>query len=247
MGSAAPLDTGDGAGRSCRRVHGRRTRRSPRGEGGAVSRGADPGSFSLVIDGVGTVNGIRFTAKGRGEGSSVTGDLAYEVEFSDLHDGTDPFANLLAVLILPTGLFGRELHDGENLLTIAGGEFRFRQLLAGDGVSAQASGKLSLTGDREFTFFSQAEGDVDFASVSEIHPFSVIMIPAGVGKLIETIEWPIVDRGEVKRVYAIRHFTFEPTQALRREQLRDVRIEPPRADGLRLQLRINSAIRPFRA
>lgn len=211
-----------------------------------MSPGSDPGFFSLLIDGVGTVNGTRFTANGRGEGSSVTGDLSYEVEFSDVHEGTDLFANLLAVLILPTGLFGRELDDAENLLTIAGGEFRFSQLLAGEGVSAQASGKLTLTGEREFTFSSSAEGEVNFVRVSAIHPFSVIMVPAGLGKLIETIEWPIVERDEVRRIYSIRHFTFEPVRTLRQEQLRDVRIEPPHADGLRLELRINSAIRPFR-
>ena len=207
---------------------------------------SEPGSFSLLIDGAGTVNGTSFTAKGRGEGDSLTGDLSYEVEFSDVHEGTDLFANLLAVLILPTGLFGRELDDAENLLTIAGGEFRFRQLLAGEGVAAQASGSLRLTGEREFTFASSAEGDVDFADVSEIQPFSVIMVPAGLGKVIETIEWPIVERGRVRRIYSIRHFTFEPVRALKSEQLRDVRIQPPRADGLRLQLSINSAIRPFR-
>jgi hypothetical protein len=210
-----------------------------------VSFETESGAYSLVLDGVGIVNGTRFTAKGRGEGNSESGDLFFEVEFSDVQKGTDLFANMLAVLITPTGVFGREVGDAESLLTLGGGEFHFRQLLAGEGVSSYASGRLSQTDEREFTFSSAAEAEVDFERVTEIHPFSVMMIPAGLGKVIETIEWPIVDNGEVKRVHSIRHFTFAPRTALRVEQLRDVRIEPPRTDGLRLGLHINSTIRPF--
>lgn len=50
----------------------------------------DPGPFSLVIEGAGLVNGTEFSASGRGEGNSLTGDLDFEVTFSEVHEGTDP-------------------------------------------------------------------------------------------------------------------------------------------------------------
>ena len=207
-----------------------------------MSPRADPGPFSLVIEGSGTVNETSFTATGAGEGDSSSGRLWFDVEFSAVSEGTDPLANLLAVLILPTGLFGREENGAENLLTLADGDFGFRQLLAGDGIAAQSSGTLARTGDRQFTWSSLAEGRVELRSVSEIHPFNVIMLPAGLGKLIETIEWPIVDDGAPKRVYAIRHFSFKPIAELKEHQLREVTIKP-QVRGLNARLEIDSQIR----
>ncbi|WP_460305861.1 hypothetical protein [Actinocorallia aurea] len=201
-----------------------------------------PGPFSLVIEGSGRVNDIEFTASGRGEGDTLTGDLEFEVAFSDVSAHTDPFANLLAVLILPTGLFGREGENAANLLTISGGDFFFRQILSGPNIAAQSSGRLDRTGPREFTWTSFAEGQVELAEVTEIQPFNVVMIPAGPGGMIETAEWPIVDDGQVKRVHAIRDFTFDPTAGLAGHQLRHVQIESA-SDGLALRLRIQSTIR----
>jgi hypothetical protein len=200
------------------------------------------GPFSLVIEGSGVVNGTQFTTTGRGEGDSDSGALSFEVEFSAIADKTDPIANLLAVLILPTGLFGREIDGAENLLTLTDGDFQFSQLLAGDGIRTTSSGKLARTGEREFTWSSHAEGDAALSSVSEIHPFKVIMVPAGHGKLIETVQWPLVDAGELKHVHAIRHFSFDPTAQLRDHQLRDVAIKP-RVDGLTVRLDIDTAVR----
>ena len=199
-------------------------------------------AFSLVIEGSGVVNGTRFTAAGRGEGDARSGALSFEVDFSAIADGTDPVANLLGVLILATGLFGKELDGAENLLTLTDGDFYFTQLLAGDGVEVNANGKLGRTGEREFEWSSYAEGDAALSSVSEIRPFEVIMIPAGHGKLIETVQWPIVDAGELKHVQAIRHFSFDPAAQLRDHQLREVAIKP-RVDGLTVRLDIDTAVR----
>jgi hypothetical protein len=207
-----------------------------------MSARAEQGRYSLVIEGGGTINETSFTATGQGEGDSLSGSLSFEVTFSAVREGTDPIANLLGVLILPTGLFGRELDGATNLLTLSDGDFGFRQLLAGEGVAAQSNGKLGRTGDREFTWSSSAEGQVELTRVSEIRPFSVIMLPAGLGKLIETIEWPIAEDDVVRRVYAIRHFTFEPVAQLEDHQLRDVTIES-QVDGLSVRLDINSSIR----
>jgi hypothetical protein len=202
--------------------------------------GKDP--FSLVIEGSGVVNGTQFTAQGRGEGDTASGALSFGVDFSAIADNTDPVANLLGVLILITGLFGKEIDGAENLLTLSDGDFYFTQVLAGDGVDINSSGKLSRTGEREFTWSSYAEGEAALSSVSEIHPFKVIMIPAGHGKLIETGQWPIVDEGELKQVQAIRHFSFDPAAQLRDHQLRDVAIKP-RIDGLSVRLDIDTAVR----
>jgi len=198
--------------------------------------------FSLVIEGSGVVNGTEFTATGRGEGDALSGALSFEVDFSAIAEDTDPVANLLGVLILITGLFGKEIDGAENLLTLTDGDFYFTQLLAGDDVEINSSGKLARTGEREFTWSSYAEGTAALSSVSEIHPFKVVMIPAGHGKLIETVQWPIVDAGELKNVQAIRHFSFDPAAQLRDHQLRDVAIKP-RVDGLSVRLDIDTAVR----
>jgi hypothetical protein len=205
---------------------------------------AEPGSFSLVIEGNGIVNDTSFSATGHGRGDSVTGRLSFQVTFSDVHEGTDPIANLLGVLILPTGLFGREIGGAVNFLTLAGGDFGFRQLLAADGIAAQSHGKLSPTGEREFTWSSSAEGQIELSRVSEIRPFNVVMVPAGLGKLVETIEWPIVDDDLVKRVHAIRHFTFEPVAGLDDHQLREIKLQT-HVEGLTVQADISSSIRRF--
>ena len=81
--------------------------------------------------------------------------------------------------------------------------------------------------------------------MTAIEPFEVFMLPGGRGKLVETAEWRIVDAESVRRVHALRHFTFSPVSELRHHQLRSVKIAP-HIDGQTVQLDINSVIRPFR-
>lgn len=147
-------------------------------------------------------------------------------------------------MILPTGLFGREEEGTENLLTLSGGDFFFRQMLTGAGIAAQSSGKLTCTAPREFTWSSYAEGQVELTNVTEVQPFDVIMLPSGQGSMTETAEWPIVDSGVLKRIHAVRYFSFDPTARLSGHQLREVRIDLS-ANELSLRLGIRSVIRRF--
>lgn len=205
----------------------------------------EPGVFELQIEGDGLINDTAFWTMGTGRGDTRTGDLAFQVTFSELAEGADPLANVLSSLILPTGLFGREVDGALSLLTLAGGEFSFRQRLAGEGVAAESTGVLVRgTSSRGLVWRSQAKGRVKLRHVSEIRPVRVVMIPSGPGRLIETIQWSVVDQGKDKVFHAVRDFTFNPAAELPGPQFRDVVVRH-RSEGRQVSLQINSTILPF--
>jgi hypothetical protein len=203
----------------------------------------DEGAYDLTISGRGEVNGTGFAVAGTGRGNARDGRLTFEVGFDAIAADTDPFANVLAVLILPTGLFGRERDGAQSLLTLAPDGFTFTQQIAGDGVAVSSHGDLTRHGDA-FAWMSVATGDVALRGVERIDPCRVAMLPAGPGSLVETVEWTIHDAGGPKRMTAVRHFSFPPHRALRETQLRDVAIAP-RIDAGAVALDITSTIRPF--
>lgn len=204
----------------------------------------EAGVFDLAITGGGTINGVDFSSSGAGRGDTRDGRLKFGVSFSALAEGMDPLANVFSSLILPTGLFGQEVDGALSLLSLAQGEFAFRQVLGGDGIAARSFGTLSRSASRGFTWASRAEGLVDLRSVSEIHPVWVVMIPSGPGRLTETIEWSVVDADKTKRFHAVRDFTFSPSAELPALQLRDVTLTADKGER-NVSVSIVSRIVPF--
>lgn len=144
----------------------------------------------------------------------------------------------------PYRCFRRERGDAVNLLTLGGGDFMFRQLLAGDGITAESSGSLVRAGASSFRWASEATGDVKLTMIESIGPVEVIVIPDGPGRLVETIEWTLVDSGAVRRFQAARHFTFPRGRELPSLQLRSVSLTNAVSDR-QVDLSIHSEIRSF--
>jgi len=209
-----------------------------------MDRAREPGAYDLRIEGGGHVNGTEFRASGAGRGDTRSGELSFDVYFSDLSADTDPLANVFSSLILPSGLFGREVDGAAGLLTVADGEFVFRQRLGGKGgVRAESVGGLHADGE-DFVWRSEARGQVPLRDVSEIRPVSVVMIPSGSGRLVETIQWAVVDEGMERTFHAVREFTFRPDREFTGLQLREVSLQPLKR-GREVSVQISSTIRPF--
>lgn len=200
--------------------------------------------FRIQIVGSGSINDVSFTAEGDGTGDTKTGRLRFDATFSEVPRDTDAFANLLGVLIIPTNVFGQELGDAVNLMTLAGGEFEFTQEITGEGIYTSSSGKVERSGDDEFTWSSRAEGRVELSSVDAIKPIDAVMIPSGRGTLTEVLTLPIVERGVERPLQAVRQFSYEPRSELSRLQLRRIEIEP-RIEDRRVSVDIRSVITTF--
>ena len=200
-------------------------------------------SFNLRVSGTGSVNGVSFEATGAGRGDSRSGELAFEVSFSDVPRGTDPLVNLLGVLIIPTVL-GREEDGAVNLMTLAGGDFEFTQVLSGEGVDISSVGRMTRSADDELVWTSEAEGTADLAGVTAIEPFEAVMVPQGPGRFVDVLRIPLVVRGRPRHVHAVRQFTFSPGAELPQLQLREITVDPAQ-DGKAVSVSIRSTIRPF--
>jgi hypothetical protein len=204
------------------------------------------GKFRLEIDGSGEVNGTGFTAEGRGGADAESGRFWFDVDFSAVPPGADPFANLLAIFIIPTGIFGQEMENATNLLRLAGGELDFTQSLSADGVATRSSGRIQRVDDETFRWTSTVEGRVELRNVTAIEPCEAVMVPGGAGKIVETIELPLFEGERRLVVHAARTFTFTPRSDLPDLQLRFIDIEP-RVSGNTVGVTITSAIWPFHA
>jgi hypothetical protein len=198
--------------------------------------------FDIEIEGVGTINGVAFDARGNGIGNAGTGRLSFSVEFSAIPDGTDPFAGVLGVLIIGTTVFGRELGDAYSLMTLADGEFEFTQMVAGPRIEVGGFGAVTRSSDRGFHWTSTADGTVDLRGVTSIEPFDAVMLPQGPGKLVDVLEFPVVAQTERHHVHVVRHFSFTPRAELPTIQLRAVEIKPT-IEGRRVSVDIASEIR----
>jgi hypothetical protein len=201
-------------------------------------------NFELLIQGSGRINDVSFDLEGTGQGSTVTGRFSFNTTFTDVAKGTDPFANVLGALIILTGAFGREAEGASNLITLADGVFGFTQLISGEGIDVSTVGDLSRTSETQFTWKSRAEGKVSLKKVSSIEPFDVVMLPQGMGKLIEVIALPLIDQRKRKIVNLVRDFTFNPKSQLSRLQLRHVTVTP-RVTGRTVSVDTNSTIQVF--
>jgi hypothetical protein len=200
--------------------------------------------FDLGISGSGTINDVTFDVQGRGVGNTATGEFSFEVTFSDIARDTDPFANLLGVLILPTGAFGREIENARGLMTLAGGVFEFSQLIAGEGIQVRSTGNISRVNAREFVWNSHAEGVVKLKQVSAIEPLQVVMLPQGAGKLTEVISLPLIEQGRRIIAQSVRHFTFTPGAELKQLQLRHALVKHS-VEGASVRVDTRSTIQPF--
>lgn len=200
--------------------------------------------FHLLVRGLGTINGVEFEATGDGRGDTSSGHLEFNATFSRVPEGLDPFGNLLGALILETTVFGREIGDAVNLMTLANGIFEFSQIVTGEGININSYGNVLMTGEREFTWNSQAVGQVHLKNVSEIEPFVAVMIPQGFGKFIETVPIPIIEQNRRMVIHLLRNFTFTPRSELRQPQLRDITVVPM-VEGLKVSVDIMAAMRTF--
>jgi len=200
--------------------------------------------FNLSIDGAGTINNVAFDVKGRGNGNTTTGQFSFEVDFSAVAPDTDPFANVLGVLILPTGAFGREIDDADGLMKLAGGVFEFAQMIAGEGIQVRSTGNISRVNSGELAWTSQAKGLVKLKQVSAIEPFQVVMLPQGAGKIIEVISLPLIEQGKRITLQSVRHFTFTPGSELRQLQLRHTIVDHS-VETSRVRVNTKSTIQPF--
>jgi hypothetical protein len=156
--------------------------------------------------------------------------------------GSDPIANLLGILIIETTVFGREIEDAVSLMTLADGVFEFTQMVAGEGIDVRSVGDVSRSGDREFTWRSQAEGRVRMKNIKAIEPFEAVMIPQSFGRVIDVLELPLVVGAETRRAHVVRYFTFTPRSELRQLQLRRITIRP-KVDGRTAAVDITATIR----
>lgn len=205
---------------------------------------ADQGEFDLRISGTGSINDVTFDVQGKGLGNTVSGEFSFDVTFSDVARDTDLFANVLGVLILPTGAFGCEIEDAQGLMTLAGGAFEFSQMISGDGIRVHSTGKLERVSDRAFVWNSHAEGSVTLKQVSAIEPLQVVMLPQGAGKLTEVISLPLIEQGRRIIAQSVRHFTFTGGAELKQLQLRHVRVNHS-VEGARVRVETKSTIQPF--
>jgi hypothetical protein len=202
-----------------------------------------PEAYGLGIEGRGRVNGMDYVVSGRGRCDPRVGDIAFDVSFSHIAPGCAPLGQLLGVLIIPT-VFGREIGQARNLLTIAGGEFSFAQAMAADGIAVESEGSMSRPARRELVWRSRAAGNVRLGEVSAIEPFSAIMLPQGGGKILDVLTIPLIENGARRMVQAVRTFTFRPGAELPERQLRRISIET-KVDGARIGVSIHSELSVF--
>ena len=200
--------------------------------------------FELRIQGLGEINGLSYKADGEGRGDDTLGEVSFGATFSQVPDGVDPFASILAVIIIPTVMFGREDDGARNLISLVDGEFQFRQTVVGDGVDAASVGDVRASNERGFVWTHRAVGRVELPPITDIDPFRAVMLPQGPGHITEVIAMPIVAGGSRRTLHAVRHFTFSPRVQLDREQVRDISVKPS-VQGLRVSVEIATAVRPL--
>ena len=205
---------------------------------------AERQEFDLKIFGSGAINDVAFDVGGRGVGNTATGEFSFEVTFSDVARDTDPFANVLGVLILPTGAFGLEMENARGLMTLAGGVFAFSQMISGAGIQVRSTGHIARINAREFVWHSHAEGVVRLKQVTAIEPLQVVMLPQGAGKLTEVISLPLIEEGRRVIAQSVRHFTFTPSAELGQLQLRHA-IVSHSVEGTTVRVNTRSTIQPF--
>ncbi|MDX3537881.1 hypothetical protein PV721_26690 [Streptomyces sp. MB09-01] len=198
----------------------------------------------IEIDSRGSINGIEFTAEGSGSADPSRGLIEFGVAFHPTPPGADTFGALLSILIIPTAIFGRELDESFNLLTLANGSFQFRQDVAGEGVAARSFGEVKGGGRGSFNWSSRADGFVEMEGVSSVEPFDAVMIPQGAGKMIESLSIPILCSTGRRLVTIVRQFTFAPDADLPGLQLRRMILEPTIGIGS-VSVKIQADIMPF--
>jgi hypothetical protein len=202
-----------------------------------------PAPFTIKIESSGTINGVQFEGTGAGKCDTSTGRITFGATFSEVAEGTTPFGNLLGVLIIPT-VFGREIGEARNLMTLTDGNFAFTQVIAGDGIHVRSHGHMSRTGESEVTWRSAGQGQVKLGSVTAIEPFAALMLPQGAGKIVDVVAIPLVEGGKRRTLHALRHFTFTPRAELKVPQLRHITVIP-QVDGKTVNVDINSTISLF--
>jgi hypothetical protein len=198
----------------------------------------------MLIASTGNINGCEFTASGEGTANPSTGVIQFSAEFTEIPAKADPFGSLLAILILPTSMFGMEIDNAVNLLTLSGGSFEFIQHVGGDGVSARADGTLARRPSGEFLWISRAEGYVNTGEIRSVDPFDAVMIPNGPGSVKESICLPLNTRTGRHLITIFREFSLGSASELPGLQLRRMTLEPDiRASSVAVA--IDTAIIPF--
>jgi hypothetical protein len=181
-------------------------------------------SQRVRVSGTGLVNGERYDVEGAGTGNAALGQWDFSAEFSTVPRDVDPFANLLGILILPTIVFGRQLGDAVNLLTLADASLEFTQTLRGDDVAVQSVGTIRRLSPGELHWHSEASGDIRLPALSAVEPFDAVMLPQGPGRLIDTFALPFQGRQGRQILHAVRQVTFTPRADMKEIQFRRITI-----------------------